>query len=91
MAKNVTLPKATNYLILSHLHKAEELYKATLDYMQQNSEIVCSRPDWMSLVKNYPELGVAAMQFMVKKNLDQESKEEVKVKQPTNSLDKYYI
>ena len=39
----------------------------------KNSEaIVSSRPDdWMSFNKNYPELVVAAVQFMVKKNVDQ--------------------
>ena len=67
LSRNVTLEEATNYLILSHLHGAKKLYEATLNFMQQHAETICSRPDWMSLIKNYPELGFDAMKFIVKK------------------------
>ena len=71
LSNNVTLSKATEYLILSYLHDAKELYQATLNYMQKNSETICSRPDWMKLFTKYPKLGFVAMQFMVKKNADE--------------------
>ena len=68
LSRNVTLEQATNYLILSHLRDSEELFLATLKFIQQNSEAISNRPDWMSLIKNYPELSFIAVQFMVKKN-----------------------
>ena len=89
LLENVTLENATTNLIISHLNNAEKLYNATLRYMQQNSEAICSRPDWMTVIKNYPELGFAAMQFMVKKTVDQESKEEKKVK--TTIVARWYL
>lgn len=74
LTQNITVENATTYLIFAHLYNANELHKATLNYMQKNSEAICSRPDWMSLYKNYPKLGFVAMQFMVKKNnVDQKS------------------
>ena len=68
LAKNVTLEKATNYLILSYQHNAEKLLKATLKYMHHNSEAICNRPDWKSVIDTYPDLCFIAVQFMVKKN-----------------------
>ena len=69
LSKHVTLEEATGCLILSHLYNAKRLHQATLNFMQRNSEVICSRSDWMSLLKEYPELGFVAMQFMVKKNV----------------------
>ena len=71
LSRSVILENATSFLILSHLHNAAKLNIATLNYMKQNSEAICCRPDWMSLLKNYPELGFTAVQFMVKKDVDQ--------------------
>ena len=67
LSKNVTVENATTYLILAHFHDAKRLYKATLNYMQQNSEAICARPDWRNLLKDHLELGFDAMQFIVKK------------------------
>lgn len=69
LSENVTLSEATNYLILSHLHDAEELYESTLHFMRENSEAICAKKEWMSLFMKYPELGFVAMQYMVKKNV----------------------
>ena len=69
LSKNVTLTEATNYLILSHLHNAEDLLVATMIYMQKNSEKICTKSEWLSVITNYPELGFIATQFMIKKSM----------------------
>ena len=33
--------------------------------MSKNAKAICSRKDWMEIIKNYPELSFAAMQMMV--------------------------
>ena len=68
LSKNVALEEATNYLILAHLHDAKELYKASLNCMRRNSEAIVASQDWVHLLKTHLELGLVAMQFMIKKS-----------------------
>ena len=65
LSQDLTIETATRNLILSHLQNSSLLYQSTLDFMSKNANVICSRKDWMELLKKYPELGFSAMQKMV--------------------------
>ena len=64
MAKSLSIENATELLVLSHKHNSPVLYQATLDFMSENAKAICSRKEWLEVIKNYPELSFAAMQLM---------------------------
>lgn len=58
LATNLTVANALRYLVLSHLHNSPVLYKRALSFItrKENAKVICSRKDWMEVIKNYPEL-----------------------------------
>ncbi len=65
LSKNLTIENVIGILVLAHLHNSQGLYEAALNFMSKNAKAVCSRKDWMVVIKKYPELSFAAMQLMV--------------------------
>jgi hypothetical protein len=65
LLQDLKVENATRYLILAHLHNLSVLYESTLEFMSKNAKAVCSRKDWMDIIKNYPELCFQATQLMV--------------------------
>lgn len=65
LSEIVTVENAVDFLVLSHLHNSPILYESTLDFMSKNAKAICSRKDWMEVIKKFPELSFAAMQLMV--------------------------
>ena len=65
LIKNLKVENASRTLITAHLHSSSKLHESTLFFMSQHSKAVCSRPDWMDLMKTYPELCFQAMQLMM--------------------------
>ena len=65
LVKNLAVDNATKILVLAHLHSCPKLFEETLDFMSKNSEAICSRSDWMTVITNYPELAFQATQKMV--------------------------
>lgn len=65
LSQDITVENASRYLVLAHVHNSSILHQATLNFMSKNAKAICSRKDWMEIIKNYPELSFAAMQMMV--------------------------
>ncbi len=65
LSLDLKVENAARYLVLAHLHNSTVLHEATLQFMSENSKAVCSRKDWMDIIKNYPELCFQATQLMV--------------------------
>jgi hypothetical protein len=65
LTKDLKVENAARYLVLAHLHNSTVLHEATLQFMSENAKAVCSRKDWMDIIKNYPELCFQATQLMV--------------------------
>jgi hypothetical protein len=65
LSKDLKVENAARYLVLAHLHNSTVLHEATLQFMSENAKAVCSRKDWMDIIKNYPELCFQATQLMV--------------------------
>jgi speckle-type POZ protein len=66
LLKRVNLDNAISLLIWSHIHSVAKLKEATLKFLAANSLGICSQPEWMNLIKNYPELCFLATQHMSK-------------------------
>ncbi|KAI9563081.1 hypothetical protein GHT06_010538 [Daphnia sinensis] len=64
LSKNLKVENASRFLVLAHLHNSPVLHEATLEFMSKNAKAICSRKDWMDIIKNYPELCFQATQFM---------------------------
>lgn len=64
LSQLLSVENAINFLVFSHLHNSENLYKATLNFMAKNGKSICSRKEWLAVIKEYPELSFAAMQLM---------------------------
>lgn len=65
LSRNLKVENAARFLVLAHLHNSCVLHESTLEFMSKNAKAVCSRKDWMDLIKNYPELCFQATQLMV--------------------------
>lgn len=65
LAQDLTVENATQYLVMAHLYNSPDLHQSTLHFMSENAKAICSRKEWMDVIKNYPELSFAAMQLMV--------------------------
>ncbi|EFX85820.1 hypothetical protein DAPPUDRAFT_45560 [Daphnia pulex] len=66
LLKCVNLDNAISLLIWSHFHSAAKLKEASLKFLAENSLEICSQPEWMDLIINYPELCLLTMQHMSK-------------------------
>ncbi|KAK4026239.1 hypothetical protein OUZ56_015253 [Daphnia magna] len=64
LSQNLKVENAACFLVLAHLHNSSVLHEMTLDFMSKNAKAVCSRKDWMDIIKKYPELCFQATQFM---------------------------
>ena len=65
LIKNLKVENAVSTLVFSHLHSSSKLEEETLLFMSLNGTAICSRKDWMDLMKTYPDLCLQATQFMV--------------------------
>jgi speckle-type POZ protein len=65
LKNDLKVENAARYLVIAHLHNSTVLHEATLQFMSENAKAVCSRKDWMDIIKNYPELCFQATQLMV--------------------------
>ena len=74
LIKNLKVENAVHTLVFTHLHFSKKLHDATLSFMSSNATAICSRKDWMDLMKTYPDLCLQATQVMV----DQVNIEKVK-------------
>ena len=64
MAANLAVDNAILFLVQSHLNNSASLHQATLDFMSKNAKAICSRREWLDVIKEYPELSFVAMQNM---------------------------
>ena len=65
LSKILSVENAVQYLELAHLHNAHKLHQSALNFMSKNAKAVCSRKDWMKIIKTYPELCFQATQLMI--------------------------
>jgi hypothetical protein len=65
LSNDLKVENAARYLVIAHLHNSTLLHESTLQFMSQNAKAVCSRKDWMDIIKTYPELCFQATQLMV--------------------------
>ena len=65
LVRDISVENASRLLVLAHKHNSSVLHQSTLNFMSKNAKAICSRKDWMEIIKNYPELSFAAMQMMV--------------------------
>lgn len=66
MCSRLTIDNVIRYLVVAHLHSAQCLYEACLDFMALHGRDISSRSDWSDLIKSYPELCVVAVQRMLR-------------------------
>ena len=65
LAKQLDVENAVKTLIAAYLHSSESLQQKTLSFMSKNGLAICSRPDWLQLMENYPKLCFQATQRIV--------------------------
>nr|CAH0109774.1 unnamed protein product [Daphnia galeata] len=65
LSQDLKVENAARYLVFAHLHNSSMLHESTLQFMSKNAKAVCSRKDWMDIIKSYPELCFQATQLMV--------------------------
>jgi hypothetical protein len=65
LSRKLTVENAAQYLVLAHLHNSPKLREASLDFISNNAKAICSRKDWMEIIKNYPELCFQATQLIL--------------------------
>lgn len=56
LLERVTIDNAVQLLIWSTLHSIPELLEITIEYVAENFNVLCSRLEWIDLVKNQPGL-----------------------------------
>ncbi|KAI9563080.1 hypothetical protein GHT06_010537 [Daphnia sinensis] len=64
LSRNLDVENAAHFLTLAHLHNSAVLQESTLEFISENAKAICSRKDWMDVIKDYPELCFRAMQRM---------------------------
>jgi len=67
LIQRLAVNNAIKTLILAHQHPSKELFQAALSYISKNSKVICSRSEWLSLMKDYPELCFQATQLIASK------------------------
>ncbi|EFX77564.1 hypothetical protein DAPPUDRAFT_321331 [Daphnia pulex] len=65
LSQDLNVENAVRNLVLAHFHNSPTLHQSTLDFMSKKAKLICSRADWLELIKNYPDLSFVAMQMMV--------------------------
>ena len=65
LADNLAVNNATKILILANLHSCPRLFEVSLNFISRNAKAILPRPDWMELIKNYPELCFQVTKRMV--------------------------
>ena len=65
LSRKLKVENAAQYLVLAHLHNSPRLHEASLDFISKNAKAICSRKDWMEIIKNYPELCFHATQLIL--------------------------
>ena len=64
LAKGLKVDNVCHVLILAHFQSCPELLQSALEFMGKNGKAVCSHPDWLDLLKKYPELAFQVTQAM---------------------------
>lgn len=65
MLTRLSVNNAVNMLVWSHLHSIPKLFDATMKFVAANGRQICFLPEWMDLMKNYPDLCLTATQRIV--------------------------
>ncbi|KZS13485.1 Uncharacterized protein APZ42_021375 [Daphnia magna] len=65
LSRYLTVANATRYLITAHKNNSPKLHEAALDFMSKNARAVSSRPDWLDMMKTFPELRYQTTQLML--------------------------
>ena len=65
LIKNLQVENAARTLVTAHLQSSPKLHQATLSFMSKHGKAICSRSDWMDVIKSYPELCFQATQLMM--------------------------
>jgi hypothetical protein len=65
MRRKVKVENAAQYLLLTQLHNSPKIHEASLDFISKNAKAICSRKDWMEIIKNYPELCFQTTQLIL--------------------------
>jgi hypothetical protein len=65
LSRKLKVGNAARYLVLSYDHHSPKLYEASIDFITKNAKAVCSRKDWMTIIKNYPEICFQVTQLML--------------------------
>ncbi|XP_046449858.1 TD and POZ domain-containing protein 1-like [Daphnia pulex] len=65
LSRKLKVGNAAQYLVLSYDHYSPKLYEASIDFITKNAKAVCSRKDWMTIIKNYPEICFQVTQLML--------------------------
>ena len=65
LSQTLSVENAAKYLVLAHLHNCPKLRQSALNFMGKNAKAVCSREDWLEMMKSYPELCFQATKLMV--------------------------
>lgn len=66
MLTRLTVNNAIDMLVWSHLHSIPKLYEATMNFVAAHGNQLCFLPEWMDLMKNYPDLCFSATQRIVR-------------------------
>lgn len=65
LIRNLKVENAARTLVTAHLQSSPKLHEATLSFMSKHGKAICSRSDWMDIIKSYPELCFQATQLMM--------------------------
>ena len=65
IVEELKVENAADILIVSYLFSSTNLYDETLAFIAENSVAICSRPEWLDLVREYPELCFNAFLFIL--------------------------
>ena len=61
----LAVDNAVDSLIWAQVHSIPKLFEATMEFVSNHGRQLCFRPEWASLMKNFPDLCLAATQRIV--------------------------
>ena len=64
LSQVLSVENATQFLVLAYLHNSPKLHESALNFIAKNAKSVCSREDWMEVIKMYPELCFQAVKVI---------------------------
>jgi len=64
LIKNLKVENATQILLTAHLHSSSKLLQQTMSFISKNGKAICSKADWLKLMKHYPDLCFQATQLI---------------------------